>query len=84
MNVLPGRSAEAAYSVWRAPNSALVANRLLPVSQNRVPSGLPVWPLQVGGGIAGVGGLGGQRQPAASRRRCSSLVNSRFASFDWP
>ena len=47
MNVLPGRSAEAAYSVWRAPNSALVANRLLPVSQNRVPSGLPVWPCRL-------------------------------------
>jgi len=41
MNVLPGRSADAAYSVWRAPKSALVANRLFPASQNRV------WPCRL-------------------------------------
>ena len=67
------------------PSRSLWAITLVADRHDRVLDGVAGVGLEVGRRVAGVGGDARERrEPAASRRRCSSSVNSRLASLDWP
>src|SRR6516165_6887475 len=83
-NVLPGRSCATAYNVCRAPKSASVETTRSTAITAASVNLRPVWPCRFVRDQPGCAASARSELAAVSRRRCSSLVNSRLASFDWP
>src|SRR5581483_2918216 len=82
-NVPPSRSCDTAYKVCRAPKSASVDTTRSTAITTVSLTLRPDWPCRLVCDQPGWAARARSGEPTPCSRRCSSLVNSRLASFDW-